>query len=174
MLKLITLIAAAAFAASGAVADDAHHPGAGKSQGAQGDEAMPMMGMMGGGMMGSSMMPCQMMSHGKPYTEGHIAFLKAELKITSQQEKTWTSFANAIRGIDKRKADMMAEMGSGKMEKGAHGSAPEALQMHVHMMESMLENLKAFQAATANLYGALSGEQKAVADELLTCCMGHM
>ena len=45
---------------------------------------MPMMGMM------------QMM-YGSAHMDGRLAFLRAQLKITSAQEKAWDDFANALR-----------------------------------------------------------------------------
>jgi hypothetical protein len=135
--------------------------------------------MMGDGMMGSGMkMSCpmmEMMGSGKPHTEGHLAFLKAELQISNRQEKAWTAFANSMRGIHKRMDDMKATMGPGMMmDQGKRQPAPEAIQMHIHMMEDKLENLKTLQSATAKLYEALNADQKATTDELLVCCMGPM
>jgi hypothetical protein len=136
-------------------------------------------GMMGQGMMGPGMMMhCPMMGTmgpGKPHTEGHLAFLKAEFQISSRQEKVWTVYANAVRAIQKRISDRMATMGPGMMmQQGKRQPAPEAIQMHIHMIEARLENLKALQSATAQLYGALNDDQKETADELLVCCMGLM
>lgn len=180
MWKSIAAAAILATLASSALADDAHHPGTDKTQGAtaQPGQAVPGPKMMGGGMMGSGMkMDCPMMGmmhSAKPRTEGHLAFLKTELQITGQQEKAWTAFANTVRGIHKRMDEMKAAMGGGKMDHSKRQPAPAAMQMHIHMMESMLENLKTFQAATAKLYETLNADQKATADELLVCCMGHM
>ena len=182
MWKSLSAVAILAMLISPALADDSHHPPADNTP--QTGQAVPGPGMMGGGMMGGGMMGpgmmmgCPMMGmmgSGKSHAEGHIAFLKAELQITSQQEKAWTAFANSLRGIHKRMSDMRAEMGPGMMnDHDKPKSAPDAMQMHIKMMAAHLENMKTLQAATAKLYDALSADQKATADELLLCCMGHM
>lgn len=133
----------------------------------------PMHGqpMRGGMMMGQGMM-CPMMMHGKPRTEGYLAFLKVELKITAGQENAWKAYAATLRDIHQAMADRMGQMrrqGMGRrmMQEGERKSVPEALQARIGMMESMLANLKKLQAATAKLYGVLDDAQKATADELL-------
>ena len=133
-------------------------------------------------MMGRGMMHCPMMRNGKPRTEGYLAFLKAELKITGEQEDAWESYADTLREIHQAMADRMGrmrqkgmgQMGRRMMQEGERKSAPEALQARIDMMESMLANLKKLQGATAELYKALDDTQKATADELLgmPCGMG--
>jgi hypothetical protein len=179
MWKSIAIGAILAALAAPALAEDAHHPGQAQQQGTTSQSGQAGPGMMGQGMMGPGMMmDCPMvgmMKSGKPRTEGHLAFLKAELQISGKQEKAWTAYASAVRGIQKRMSDKMATMGPGMMmQQGKRKPAPEAIQMHIQMMEAKLENLKTLQSATAQLYGALNEDQKATADELLACCMGAM
>src|SRR5690349_20411143 len=70
--------------------------------------AMSRMALMGG--------PSGMMTGGPlSNIEGHIAFLKAELKITEPQQKAWDGFADALRTNAKTLAavpnQMMGAMG---------------------------------------------------------------
>lgn len=166
MLKTLAIATLLAGIGIPALADDQHHP---SGQQPATEQSSP--GMKGGhGMMGAGKMACcpMMMSlmSGK-HIEGHLAFLKAELKITSGQERAWGDFAAGVRGAAKGMQGMGA-MGSGGMSGHDHKmSAPDAMNMHIGTMESHLKTMKALQAATAKLYPSLSTEQKAMADELL-------
>ncbi len=118
-----------------------------------------MMGMMrGGGMMG------MMESCGTAYSEGRIAFLKAELAITDQQKGVWEAYAAAVM----KNLVGMQEMHA-TMTKVMQAKSPvERLDAHVAAMESRLAALKELQPVLGNLYRALSEDQKKKADALLT------
>lgn len=168
MRKSLAIAAVLSVLAAPAFSDDAHHPAGAGAQPAPTGQGSGMMG--GGGMMGMmsmhGMMSCSPLMgimSGK-HIDGHLAFLRTELKITSGQEKAWSAFAGSVRDIAKDMGDH--EMGGGMMQ-GKKMSAPDGMNMHIAMMEHHLKALKAMQAATAKLYGALSAEQKAMADELL-------
>jgi hypothetical protein len=152
---------------------DPHHPEGltPPAQGMQGPGGMMdgmiggqgMMGMMRGrGMMGM-MESCPMMG-GTAHSEGRIAFLKAELAITDQQKGVWEAYAAAIKknleGMQGMRATMMKVMQA--------KSPVERLDAHIAAMEGRLGALKELKPALANLYSALSEEQKKKADELLT------
>ena len=113
---------------------------------------------MRGGMMG------MMESCGAAYSEGRIAFLKAELAITDQQKGVWEAYAAAIKknleGMQGMRATMMKVMEA--------KSPVERLDAHVVAMESRLAALKELKPALGNLYSTLSEDQKKKADELLT------
>jgi hypothetical protein len=161
----------------------------------------PAGSMMGGRMGQGMMMNCPMsgmMGGAHDYVEGRIAFLKAELHITSAQEKAWSDYANELRSVREsapaRMGQMMGQTGQmgqmmqGDGMQGAMGRgmmmggggdrqpAPDALKARIDAMEGRLANLKKLQAATAKLYSALSDEQKATADDLLgpRCGMAWM
>ena len=160
------LLAAIFLIAVGAPAfaqNDPHHPGGTddsvKAQESPAGMRGGMMGMMrGGGMMG------MMESCGAAYSEGRIAFLKAELAITDQQKGVWEAYAAAIKknleGMQGMRATMMKDMQA--------KSPVERLDAHVAAMESRLAALKELKPALGNLYSALSEDQKKKADELLT------
>jgi hypothetical protein len=127
-----------------------------------------MGGMMGGMMQGRGMMGmmgnCPMMGGSNPsYAEGRIAFLKAELSITDQQKDAWDAYAAAVKknlvGMQNMREMMMKVMQT--------KSPVERLNAHIAAMESRVAALNELKPSLANLYAALSDEQKKKADELL-------
>ncbi|HSA67689.1 MAG TPA: Spy/CpxP family protein refolding chaperone [Methyloceanibacter sp.] len=74
-------------------------PGSGSMMGhgmmGGGQSTMGGHGMMGGMGMGGG--PAAMCGRMTSHVEGRIAFLKAELKITPEQEALWNDYANAVR-----------------------------------------------------------------------------
>lgn len=130
-------------------------------------------GMMGHGMRGHGMMMGMM---GGGYTEGGIAFLKAELGITAQQEAAWTPFAEALRAF----GATMHGPRYGRSQPPASPppasppqasqSLPDSLDTRVGWMEGHLAAMKTLRDAARPLYAALTAEQKAKADDLLGSC----
>lgn len=122
----------------------------------------PMRGLMGGDcpMMGG-MMPGEDMPS---FTEGRIAFLKAELAITDAQNDLWDAYAGALRSNFQSMHDMRQLM------KGrASGMTPvERLEMHLKAMLDRAKVLEAVKSPLAALYAALAPDQRQRADELLT------
>lgn len=150
-MKFLAIAAAALLTACAAVAQ----PHGMRGQGSHGAEGMPMMGMM--------TTHCRMMQR----TEGALAFLKTELKITAAQERAWNAFADAYR-TPHAAAHGGAGHGPGK---GPHGKGaepfPQAASRHVEMMEHHLARAKVMSDAAKLLYDALGAEQRKAADELL-------
>lgn len=110
-----------------------------------------MMGMMGGG-----------------YTEGSVAFLKAELGITAQQEAVWKPFAEALRSFG---ATMHGpRTGRQTQPQPQAQTLPDSLQARVGWMEGHLAALKTLSNAAKPFYAALTPEQKTRADDLLGGC----
>jgi hypothetical protein len=66
--------------------------------------------MQGMGQKQSDASICTMMTG---HIEGHLAFLKAEIEITPEQESLWNDYANAVRGnaqaLSSRCVSMMPE-----------------------------------------------------------------
>jgi hypothetical protein len=98
------------------------------------------------------------------FTEGRIAFLRAELGITDGQKNAWDAYADAI------KSNLQSMQGMWQTMKTVFDAKTpvERLDAHVGAMESRLAALKAVKPALANLYATLTDEQKKKADELLT------
>jgi hypothetical protein len=165
---------------------------AGGMAGQGGMQNMPMMGMREGGMQQQGMsccgmcggksttgMMCGMMRQGgmgsmpmggmpimADRTEGRIAFLKTELKITDAQLPLWNTVADAIRAN--------AKSGMGMMDNMGQGSLTERLTAREKALAAQAEGLRKFKSAVDPLYAALTDEQKKTADELLMSPMGMM
>jgi hypothetical protein len=60
--------------------------------------------MMGGGMGGMMMRPSMhgMMMGSVPMMEGRLAYIKADLGITADQEQVWNAYADAVRAPTRR------------------------------------------------------------------------
>lgn len=123
-------------------------------------------GMMGGGMMGRNcpMMGMMMNSEGgETHTAGRIAFLKAELGITKEQQGAFDAYASAL----KKNLDDMQGMRSKMMSAMQSGTPVERLSSHITVMEDRLATLKEVKPALEKLYGALSDDQKKKANEII-------
>jgi hypothetical protein len=125
---------------------------------------MKMMNMMGGS--GSCMDTMGMANR----VEGHIAFLRAELKITEAQAKQWDAFADALRSNAKR----MKDSAGAKMMDGGDKGFLSQLETQEKMLTTRLDSVKSLRAALAPLSETLSEEQRKTAEELLGPHMGMM
>jgi hypothetical protein len=110
----------------------------------------PMMGMMGG-------------TDASAFTEGRIAFLKAELGISDAQKSAWEAYAAALKknleGMQATRQTMMKVMQT---------MSPVArVDARISMMESRLSTLKEIKPVLVTLYSALTDDQKRKADQLL-------
>jgi hypothetical protein len=129
------------------------------------------MGMMehggGGGMMGR--MFCGISEH----IDGRLAYLKAELKLTDQQQSAWNGFADSYRAAMLKIAKNCAET---ETAAGADHSAHHGVVGHLTMMErhmaDHLEAVRALKASIEPLYAALNEDQKKTADHVFHHVMG--
>lgn len=135
-----------------------HGPGMG--QGWMGSGMMHGPGMGHAGMMGMG----TMMGGPRQHIEGRLAFLKAELKITPQQEQVWSVYADSARASASSMQGMHDQMTSSGNKSS---TLPERMQWHEQMMSSRLEGLKKLRLTAVPLYNALSPEQKQIADNLM-------
>ncbi|MDE2230152.1 MAG: Spy/CpxP family protein refolding chaperone [Alphaproteobacteria bacterium] len=101
------------------------------------------------------------------FVPGRIAFLKAELKITPQQEPQWTKVAEAMRvnahAIDAARSQF----------RGESKDAVQALEARGRFAATMAQNNDRLLAAFRPLYQSLSPDQKKMADEILTMHFHH-
>jgi hypothetical protein len=156
--------------------NDTHYP---EAQEATPPQEMPMQmrggmmmqdGMMGGmmrrggGMMGMMENCPTMGGHTTAYAEGRIAFLKAELAITDAQKGAWEAYAAAL----KKNLDGMQAMRERMMKVMQAKSPVERLDAHLAAMENRITVLRELKPSLADLYAALSEDQKKKADQLLT------
>lgn len=109
------------------------------------------------------------------HVDGKMAFLKAELAITPEQEDAWMAVENTLRaGIEQHAEragehrDRRARRKGEQADKADMPSVPDRLAHHVEAMEARLAQVKAMQGAVTDLYAVLSPEQQATADQLLS------
>jgi len=176
-------------------APDPHHPAPSvqqQTQPAAPPAGRPNPGTMGGYMMGGNMMGPGMMSQGlgdprgrmpmmnmmsmmmgsqfaADHIEGRLAFIKAELKITDAQAAQWSAFADAVRGNINSMLEMRKSMMSGL---GASSTLPERLALEDKLVTAHLAAVKRTEEAVAKLYGALTDDQKKIADTIVLGPMG--
>lgn len=129
---------------------------------------MPMMGMMMGGMQAMGManmtMPGMDMAD---RIDGRLAFLRVEMKITDDQAKPWSSFADALRANAKRLADLRS---TGQDTAGL----AQQLGQQERWYAARLEGIRAIKAAFTPLYTALSPDQQKTADQIMGPHLGLM
>jgi len=133
----------------------------------------PMMGQhgvrRGMGMRGGHGSMCGMMT---THVEGRLAFLKAELNITSEQESLWNDYVGAVRDTAKSMATRCSSMM--KQGEASKQSLPDRLDAQEQFVAARLDALRAVSKALKPLYGALSDAQKQAADELIRSSTGMM
>ena len=109
-------------------------------------------GMMGGG---SASMCGRMTAH----IEGRLAFLKAELNITPEQEALWRDYTNAVRDNAKsmsgRCTSLMGDSGASQK------SLPDRLDAQEQFVAARLDALRATNKAEAPLSGLERCAEKA-------------
>jgi hypothetical protein len=93
-----------------------------------------------------------------------VARLKADLRLTSEQESDWDKFEKAMREIAKRRADHMV---AAQAEKSAGANKPpptliEVMQRSAESMRKQADDIKNTADAAEPLYGKLSADQKKV------------
>lgn len=126
--------------------------GTGENNDMMGDN---MMGMMGSVM---PMMSGMMSSH----IEDRLAFLKTELKVTTEQSAAWDRYADAYREAATSMHAMRNSM-MGMMQ----GDLPSRLAVREKMMQAHVDALKTISGPLNALYAVLTIDQKKAADDLI-------
>ena len=91
--------------------------------------------------------------------EKRLASFKEELKITSDQEQVWATYAEKTTSNVKDIRDRMEEAMHDKPQ-----TAPERFDRHIELMKQRLASFEKMDDALKQLYTALTPEQKAIAD----------
>ena len=91
--------------------------------------------------------------------EKRLASFKEELKITSDQEQVWATYAEKTKSNVKDIRDRMDEAMHDKPQ-----TAPERFDRHIELMKQRLASFEKMDDALKQLYMALTPEQKAIAD----------
>lgn len=124
--------------------------------------------MAGGGMMDGGMTP-MMMGAGASHTEGRLAYIKTELRITDVQVPQWDAFADAVRANATAMIDMRRSMAS---QPKPSSTLPERLAMEDKVLSAHVAAFKRIQEPLAKLYAVLNAEQKRLADGIVIGPMG--
>jgi hypothetical protein len=156
-----TIVAAAVLAAFSAVPAWA--------QGSHDHHARPQAGMHGGQMMQMHAMH-HALSGSMQFTEGRLAFLKAELKITDAQMPPWEQFASAYRAVAKAMSDSHGAM----THHGMEDRLPDVLDREEKKLAGHLDAIRTLRQGVLPLYAVLSDEQKKLADGFLHHPLGRM
>lgn len=107
------------------------------------------------------------------HIDGVLAYIKAELKITADQEQAWQKFADVVRSDAKvRVAAWQAHREAWKQQARAQSQAklptvPERLDSRLQAMERRTEGFKKMAEAAKALYAQLTPEQQGTADHML-------
>jgi hypothetical protein len=129
--------------------------------------------MMGAMMSRSWMMPMPAMMGMADHTEGWLAFLRTELRITDAQKPSWDKFAEAVHANAKAMAErpgtmMMTQPGS------ALASLPARLAAGEEALAAQLEAVHRLKAGAEPLYAVLTDGQRKTFDELTAAPRGMM
>jgi hypothetical protein len=104
------------------------------------------------------------------HVEGRIAFLHAELKITSAQQAPWERVAAAMRANAQQMDQVAQQM---RTTRDQPQSAVERLDQRARFIEARASTEKSFAEAFKPLYAVLSDDQKKSADELFDRSFRH-
>ncbi len=119
----------------------------------------------GGGRMGQ--MLCAVMEH----VEGRLAYLKAELTLTNQQQAPRNTFADAYRATTGKTAKVCAAMYAAGADHSMHKGVLGHLTMREHHMSDHLDSVPGLRGALGPLFAVLTEDQKKAADQALTTIM---
>lgn len=138
-------------------------------------------GNMGPGMMGYVGMGPWMMGQGGSgpaicsamagHIEGRLAYIEAELKITTAQEPLWHAYAATARDSG---GTMLARCTTMMSQTSSSVSVPNRLDQNEQLMAAQLDAVRAINKTLKPLYSALSDSQKQRADQILWGPMGMM
>ena len=121
---------------------------------------------LGGGMMRQIL--CGMTEH----VESRLAYLKAELKLTDQQQAAWNTFADAYRATAQKTTEVCAAMDAAGPDHSMHQGVLGHLAMMEHYMSDHLDSVRGLKGAFEPLFAILNEEQKNAADDALMHVMG--
>jgi hypothetical protein len=96
--------------------------------------------------------------------DGHIAFLKAELKITPAQEAQWQQVANAMR---QNAHSLDQAIANARQHRDAATNAVERMEARGEFAKLRADNSARLLAAFKPLYASLSPDQQQVANALM-------
>jgi hypothetical protein len=104
------------------------------------------------------------------HIDGRIAYLKAELKITPQQEPQFDRVAQAMRDNAAARDQAIEKL---RADRDKPKNAVERLELRQQLAALRAQDSQRFLDAFKPLYASLSDDQKKAADEMLTRHGGH-
>lgn len=104
------------------------------------------------------------------HIDGRIAYARAELNITKDQEKAWSDFAAALHNA----AEGLKTIGADPMPSNASADLPAKLELQEKLLTARLEGVRGIRTALTSLYAVLSEDQRKTANDLLVGPMGVM
>ena len=119
--------------------------------------AGPMSGQMG--QMGPKGMRANMRIDPAQRAERHLGFLKGQLKLTPEQEPLWQAFAEKAQAEAGKGFKAMRDQSA-----DANLTAPERMAKMQRLMQERVDAMAGVHDSFNRLYGALTPEQKKVAD----------
>ena len=121
------------------------------------------------GMKRSSMQRGGMMVDPGARVEQRLTRLKAEIKVTAQQEPLWQAFAEKSKAEAGKGMQAMRE----RMQNDKPVSAPERMAQMQGIMKERVATMESVNEAFNRLYSALTPEQKAAADKHFSAAGRH-
>lgn len=105
--------------------------------------------------------------------DGRLAYMKAELKITSEQASAWNEFEATVKSSAIDHNSMMLSMRDAfKAGRLLDRPLPDRLSWHIGQLETRLTQMRSVKTAVDKLYGVLTPEQKLVVDDVFPPMMG--
>lgn len=95
---------------------------------------------------------------------GYTAQLKAQLKITPEQEKAWKAYEGVVTQQAAAMQTLRDQFHAQWQDAKPGAAAPDMAAQHQAMFELRQSSLTAQSAALKDLYAVLTPEQKAIAD----------
>jgi hypothetical protein len=99
------------------------------------------------------------------HIDGRIAYMKAELKVTPQQEPQFDRVAQAMRENATARDQAMQKL---RGDRDQPKNAVERLELRQQLAAERAQDSQRFLDAFKPLYASLSDDQKKAADEMLT------
>lgn len=93
-------------------------------------------------------------------TDARTARIKADLRLTSEQEKNWADFEAAVRDIGKNRADRVVAFRADRGQRKQSGDVIEYLSNHAKFLGERSVDLKRLADAAQPLYASLDEQQK--------------
>ena len=97
--------------------------------------------------------------------DSHLAKMKKDLNIGSEQEEAWSAFANIMK---QQKTEMMSAMRERMQQRAAKvqpaHAAPDRIGERIQFMKQRVAGMETAAAAMKQLYGVLTPQQKEILD----------